>query len=255
MKLVRGTAALYAIAFIPLSLSNAQVKTQVAKTTVVIAGVADAATGAPLEGAQVQIPEVGKLGRTNWIGEATLDGIPFGKQRIRVRKLGYTPADVDLYIQGDSVGPVFMLERAISNLDTVFVAGEWHPRRMSEFFARERMHIGRFIADSALAKEGNHDLAFLLANRIPGLRAVPDSGNPGQYTVISTRPQAAKSLGHINYFCSVDVYIDGFFSHTNLNGLYPDELGGVEYYSMESAPVQYRRSTGSCGVLLAWTKF
>jgi hypothetical protein len=223
---------------------------------VVVAGVADAATGAPLEGALVQMPEVGESGRTNWIGEAALNGIPFGKHRIQVRKLGYTPADVDLYVQGDSLGPVFMLDRATAKLDTVFVSGEWHPRRMSEYFARERMHIGRFVSGSVLAKEGTRDLAFFLSMRIPGLRAVPESKfELTHYKLMSTRPQPAKELGQISPLCNIDVYIDGFFSYIDLNSLFPQDLAGVEYYSMESAPAAYRRATGSCGVLLLWTNF
>ena len=127
---------------------------------------------------------------------------------------------------------------------------------MSEFFAREQTHIGRYISDSVLAKEGNRDLAFVLSMKIPGLRAVPEAPDVlTHYKLVSTRPQPGKYLGEMNPVCNIDVYIDGAFSHGDLNALFPQELAGVEYYSMESAPVQYRRATGSCGVLLLWTKF
>lgn len=230
-------------------------KASVAKSTVIVAGVADAATGAPLEGAQVQMPGVGKFGRTNWIGEATLEGIPFGRQRIQVRKLGYTPADVDLFIQGDSLGPVFMLERAAQALDTVFVAGAWHPRRMAEFYSRESMHIGRFLTDSALAAEKTRDLGLVLSMRFPGLRVEPDNDSPGHYRLVSIRPQNANALQVVAGPCPVDVYIDGFRSFEDFRGLYPSDLAGIEFYSAESAPVQYRLNTGGCAVLLLWTKY
>jgi hypothetical protein len=222
---------------------------------VVVAGVADAGTGAPLEGAYVQMPDVGKFGRTNWIGETTLQAIPFGKQRIQVRKLGYTPADVDLFIQGDSLGPVFMLERAAQSLDTVFIGGAWRPKRMSEFYSREAAHIGRFLSDSALALENMRDLGLILSMRFPGLRVQPDDLSPGHYRLVSTRPQTANALRSVAGPCTVDVFIDGFRSFDDLRGLYPSDVAGIEFYSIESAPVQYRLNTGSCAVLILWTKY
>jgi hypothetical protein len=225
------------------------------KATVVIAGVADAATGQPLEGAQVQMPEVGKFGRTNWIGEAILEAIPVGKHRIQVRKLGYTPADIDLLIQGDSLGPVFMLERSVQSLDTVFIGGAWRPKRMSEFYSREAMHIGRFLSDSALQTEKTRDLGLILSMRFPGLRVQPDEQSPGHYRLVSTRPQTANALRSVAGPCPVDVFIDGFRSFDDLRGLYPTDLAGIEFYPVESAPVQFRLNTGSCAVLVLWTKY
>lgn len=226
-----------------------------ATATVIVAGVADAATGAPLEGAFVQMPDVGKFGRTNWIGEATLDGVPFGKQHIQVRKLGYTPADIDLMIQGDSLGPVFMLERSVQSLDTVFIGGAWRPKRMSEFYSREAMHVGRFLSDSALAVEKMRDLGLILSMKFPGLRVAPDDQSPGHYRLVSTRPQTANALKAVAGPCPVDVFIDGFRSYDDLRGLYPSDLAGIEFYSIESAPVQYRLNTGACAVVLLWSKY
>jgi hypothetical protein len=224
-----------------------------AQTTVIVAGVADANTGAPLEGAQIRLPDMGLIVRTNWIGEATINDVPRGTRRIQVRKLGYSPSDISLMVSGDSTGPVFMLAPAITTLDAVRIEAEWYPQRMEEFFTRRKMGIGRFLSDSALAKEGHRDIALVVSMRFPGLRAVLTPG--GRYALMSTRHQAGSSGGMINMSCPVDIYLDGMFFGGGLEGLYPSDLGGIELYSMTSAPPQYRRSTGSCSVLLAWSKF
>jgi len=75
------------------------------KTSVIVAGVADADTHAPLPDAQVRLPDLGRLARTDWMGEARIGGVPFGPTRIEVRKLGYAPPDITLPISGDSIGP------------------------------------------------------------------------------------------------------------------------------------------------------
>lgn len=225
-----------------------------AQTTVVVAGVADANTGAPLEGAQVRLPDMGLVVRTNWIGEATIKDVPRGPQRIQVRKLGYSPSDISLMVSGDSTGPVFMLASAIVSLDTVRIQGELYPRRMEEFYTRRKVGIGRFLSDSVLAREGHREMSLVLSQRFPGLRAAWDN-NEHRYKLMSTRHQPGSVGGQVNMSCPVDVYVDGVFWGGALEGLYPSDLEGVEYYPMTSAPPQYRRTTGSCSVLLVWSRF
>ena len=47
---------------------------------------------------------VHRLARANALGEATLDQIPRGAQRVRVRKLGYAPSEIDVPMVGDTTG-------------------------------------------------------------------------------------------------------------------------------------------------------
>lgn len=225
-----------------------------AQTTVVVAGVADANTGAPLEGAQIRLPDMGLIVRTNWIGEATIKHVPRGAQRIQVRKLGYSPSEIQLMVSGDSTGPVFMLAPAIASLDTVRIQGELYPRRMEEFYTRRKIGVGRFLSDSVLTKEGHREMSLVLSMRFPGLRAAWDN-NEHRYKLMSTRHQAGSGGGSVNMSCPVDIYLDGMFFGSALDGLYPSDLEGVEYYPMTSAPPRYRRTTGSCSVLLLWSRY
>lgn len=222
-------------------------------TSTIVTGVADADTGAPLTDALVRLPDLGRAARTDWIGEARIAGIEPGPVRIEVRKLGYAPSEITLMVKGDSIGPVFMLSRATSTLDTVTVFRRVVPARLQEFETRRHMGIGRFLTDSVLEKEGDQSLAVALSMRFPGIRAVQDDLIATHYKLVSMRPSTALSRG--NRLCVVDVYLDGFLYLDDIDAFNPREIAGIEFYTMGSAPAQYRRGTGSCQVMLIWSKY
>jgi hypothetical protein len=224
--------------------------------SVIVAGVADADTGSPLTDALVRLPELGRAARTDWIGEARIAGVKAGQTRIEVRKLGYAPADITLLVKGDSIGPVFMLTRSTSVLDTVRVFGQLVPARLQEFETRRHMGIGRFLTDSVLEKEGNRSLAIALSMRFPGIHAVQDPDIPSHYRLVSMRANTAgrrPNGWHLD--CAVDVYLDGFLYNDDIDAISPTEIAGIEFYTMTSVPPQYRRGTGSCQVMLIWSKY
>lgn len=150
-------------------------------STVVIVGVADARTGAPLAGAEVLLPDLHRLAVTNWIGEARLANVAPGAYRVRLRKLGYAPSEVRVAVRGDSVGPVFFLEPIAPQLDTVKVIARRGPPPVppgapEAFGWRKQMGIGRFLTSEDLAREGDRGAAWVLAERFPGIRVthLPD---------------------------------------------------------------------------------
>lgn len=223
-----------------------------AGTTLVI-GVADAASGAPVVNAQVRVPAVGRLVRTDWLGEARLRDIPRGRYTVEVRALGYAASDITLDATGDSLGAVFMLERAPVGLDTVKVTAPRVPIRLEAYEARRRMGIRRFLTDSMLQRERARDLPVLLATRLPGLSVAPGTGS--LFRIVGAGG------------CNVAVYLDGamYSDSSVVNALLPQDLIGVELYDMASAPPQYRRAGSmigpgvhgalACKVLLLWSKY
>jgi hypothetical protein len=78
----------------------------------VIAGVTDAQSGAPLADAQVSVSDLNLSARTDWSGEVRIPNVGTGKHKFEIRRAGYAPLDVDLLVQGDSMGPVFRLAKA-----------------------------------------------------------------------------------------------------------------------------------------------
>ncbi len=244
----RATSAVLFGICCPLSTVVAQ-----SRTTVIIAGVADAETGAPLTDALVRLPDLGRATRTDWIGEARLAGVTPGDVRIQVLKLGYAPADITLPVKGDSVGPVFRLSPSTSVLDTVRVTSRTVPARMIQFETRRRVGIGRFLTDSVLEKEAGRSLAQVLSMRFPGIRAVALPYNPTHYQLVSAHFSTSNSHGAKN--CGVDIYVDGMLYVDDIDAIFPEDVAGVEFYTTATIPPRYRRGTGSCEVVLIWSKY
>lgn len=243
--------------------------TAAAQSTTVLVSVADAESGRPLEGAQVRVPDQGRVGRADWLGEARLANVARGPHALQVRAMGYAPSDITVDVTGDSVGVVFMLQRVANRLDTVRVFAPAVPQRLEAFETRRRMAIGRFLTDSVLEKEGNRSLASVLVSHLPGLRLVADTPATFMTIVATGTSGSAWDFNSIaTGTCKVDVYLDGFPLIDHLESVFTSDLAGVELYDMASAPPQYRQSSpmgaaaagrstrfASCKVLLLWTRW
>jgi hypothetical protein len=221
------------------------------RSTTFVAGVADAETGQPLEGAEVVLLGAHRLARANALGDATIDGVPWGVQRVRVRQLGYAPAEVDLAMKGDTTGAVFRLQRTALRLETMKVEAEWMPPQMKDFEARRRQGVGRFLTEADLERDRDRDFQLAMTTRFPGLRTVIDSNN--HRVLASTRDQLG--LSGIAA-CYTTVYLDGMFVHSEDRDLIRTwDLAAVEYYTGNQVPARYRTKGYGCGVLLLWSKW
>jgi hypothetical protein len=220
-------------------------------TSTLVAGVADAETGQPLEGAEVILLGVHRLARANQMGEATISDIPHGAQRVRVRRLGYAPAEVDLAIVGDTTGAVFRLQRTAVQLGVVNVEAQWVPPQMKDVEVRRKQGIGRFLTDTELDKDRDRDFALTMTTRFPGLRTVIDS--TGHRVLSSTRDQ--NGMGGVAP-CYVTVYLDGIATEREDSDFIRTwDLAAVELYTGSQVPARYRTKAYGCGVLLLWSKW
>ena len=238
------------------TLVPAESSAQGGRASVFVAGVADAQTGQPLEGAEVLIVRVSRIGRANAMGEAVIPGIAQGPQRVRVRRLGYVPLDVDVAVAGDTSGAVFRLRRSVTELGTVHVEAEWMPPMLRDVDVRRKQGIGRFLEAEQLAKEADREFALVAAARFPGLRAVPDS--TGHLVLASTREQLSikhNNTGQISV-CYPSVYLDNVLLQPSNEDLVRTwDLAVVEFYTGLQVPVRYRTGSYGCGVLLLWSKW
>jgi hypothetical protein len=249
-RLALSTVLLCSIAFGPSTLP--------AQRHSLIVSVADAVTGKPLEGAQVRLPDIGRAGRADWIGEVRIRDVSAGLHRVQVRMVGYAPSEITVRVEGDSTGAVFMLEQTAAQADTVkIIEHENVPAKLFEFEAHKKMGIARILQDTALERVTPDRLSLTLATRFPGLAL--EILRDGHTTVKSLRQS-----GDIwNSKCSVAMYLDGQkMGQDQYETLDPKLLAGVEYYPMNMAPAQYRFAPGSvkgdsaisCVVLLFWSK-
>jgi Carboxypeptidase regulatory-like domain len=245
------TISLVAIVSAPCQRLTAQTT---AKASVVIAGVTDAQTGAPLSDAQVSVSDLNVSARTDWSGEVRIPNIAEGKHKFEIRRAGYAPLDVDLLVQGDSMGPVFRLAKAepagtpgTPTLEAVKVAGDPSTSYLADFERRRAQGRGRFLTAADLDKKANRSLVAVLANAFGGLMSTPDPARPG-HNILMTRSTKPR-LTNVDVHCGIDVYL-----LDDLEALHLSELAGVEYYPIESAPGEYRKLTDNCGVLVLWSR-
>jgi hypothetical protein len=225
---------------------------QSGRTSTFVAGVADAETGQPLEGAEVILLGVHRLARANAMGEATLDQIPRGPQRVRVRKLGYAPSEVDIAMVGDTTGAVFRLQRSVTQLGAVKVEAEWTPPQMKDVEVRRKQGIGRFLTDTDLDKDRDRDFPLVLTTRFPGLKTILD--------VQSSNRVLASTRDHVGMNgiapCFVTVYLDGIdVPRQDIELVRTWDLAAVEFYTAEQVPARYRTKAYECGVVLLWSKW
>lgn len=228
-----------------------------AQRTILVVNVGEAQTGAFVADAQVRIPELGRLWRTNWQGEARIPALPPGDYHIQVRRLGYAPSEVVMRISRDTASAFFTLERATTHLDTVRVLAQGSTAvsaQVQQFYTDRRLGIARILTDSMLAKAKMQSLAVVFASHFH-VRLLPDPDNGG-WTVanpisIGHRTTLGRGGGQATSAC--DVWLDGARYFDALEKIHPDELLGVEYFDDVNAPAQYRNG-GAC-VLLLWSKF
>jgi hypothetical protein len=218
--------------------------------------VADAENHGFVADAQVRLPEIGKILRTDWQGEVRFPDLKPGRYQVEVHALGYAPSEVQVLVKGDTAGVFFELEKVSNQLDTVKVTAPKIGLHLEEFEMRRKMGIGRFITDSVLYKEGNHALLIVLETRFPGVVHAPDGSNklvPRRGTTYFPRNTKSTFYRNIN---GVDVYLDGMLYGDSLPpGLLPSDISGAELYPMGMAPAQYRRGSGASHVLLLWSRY
>jgi hypothetical protein len=234
-----------------IALSAATLGAQGGKTSVLVAGVADAETGQPLEGAEVILMSARRLARANGMGEASLPSVPHGVQRVRVRRLGYSPAELDLAIAGDTTGAVFRLQKVPTQLGAVRVEASWVPPRMRDVEARRKRGIGRFLTEEDLDKERDRDFVLTMTTRVPGLKSL--IGSDGTRVLASMRD----NLGMTGVApCYVTLYIDGMIvDPKDIEMVRTWDLAAVEFFQAAEVPVMYRNKPYGCGVVLLWSKW
>jgi hypothetical protein len=223
--------------------------------SVFVANVADASTGAPVVGAEVAIADLSRVARTDWIGEAQMTDVSRGRHRVTVRRIGFVPANLTIEFSRDTVGYVFVLSPAPLSLDTVRTSATFAAwPQFEDFERRRRMGFGRFLTDSVLMAEKTQPLADIMERRLAGLQSF-DVGRTVRRRTCGGQP--------------LDIYVDGVRvggitsrplgarplpSLTDLRFTQGQDVAGVEYYDLASAPPQYRRPETKCGVVLIWLR-
>jgi hypothetical protein len=233
-------------------------------------GVYDAASGDPVEGAEVIDVLTGTKALTTKTGTVSLMFLPEGGSLVRIRKVGFEMQTLTVAISPADTTPVtVVLTHATATALDPVVVNDSAPRYMGgglrSFEEHRREGFGRFITEDQFRKDDGKPLAEILVARMPGIMRT--NGPHGEtYIVSSRKPCQGNALaGCRQPNCYVSVIQDGvkIFDLATTRGAQPIDfaridglnLAAAEYYAGGAAsPPEYNTTSQGCGVLVLWTR-
>jgi TonB-dependent SusC/RagA subfamily outer membrane receptor len=263
----RSTAALLTLALlwaVPMQAATVAGETLLLQqaTTGRISGiVTDAATGAPVEAAQVLVAGTTIGGTTNQQGRYTLQSVPVGTVTLIVRRIGYAEGGrANLAVTaGGTTTADFRLTTAVRTLNEVVVTGTAG--------GTQKRAIGNVVAtvnaDSIMAVAPVGNINQLVGQRTPGVMMLPSTGQVGTGAAIRIRGNSSLSLSN-----EPIVYIDGVRMESGanrgpgqrgganvsaLNDVHPEDIESIEIIKGPAAATLYG-TEASNGVIQIITK-
>jgi len=235
----------------------------------VLAGrvIADA-TARMIVGAEVTMPGLARVVRTDSGGYFAVDGIPSGDQIIVVRHPGFAPLSVTIAFTGaDTLARTFVLDRvtlpttASAPLDSVNSTND----KFRDFRRRRARGLGMFLVHDEFADMYDRPLSEVL-RRIPGVMLVRNSRNPmiavASGRGLPTQSSSAEGDGFTSA-CYVQLFVDGVRvfapgqrqTPVDINSWRSDDIEAIEYFaSPDRTPPEFGGYGSVCGTLALWLR-
>lgn len=211
--------------------------------------VASRETGAPIDGAQISLPELGVGTVTGPEGEFRISNLPAGEYGVRVQYLGFLTNERPLRFEpGHVTRAVFLLERdvlRVADLEVVVKREESAGPRSGFRRRMERRRFGEFITREEIVAENPQHTSDML-REIPGVKVTRVEA--GQASVLMRASNGS--------LCPPTVFLDGLPAEGfQIDNLQPAAVGGIELYRRPSeAPTEFKGAGASgCGVLVIWS--
>jgi hypothetical protein len=206
--------------------------------------------GRSISGAELTVEGTSVRGVTDERGEVRFNAVRGGPATIRVRRLGFRPATLDIVVdQRVPATSIVTLSLIPQRLATIVVkGGSNYTGRMAGFYQRRDLGIGHFVSRERLEHDNPSQLTDIF-RRLPGVQ------------ITSTRfiRNAIRFRGN-GGSCWPLVWLDGAPLPTaefDLDFLSPSSIEGIEVYSgISQIPPQFMgsRGLGSCGVIVVWSR-
>lgn len=149
-----------------------------------IAGrVKDSAAGKPVENVSIRVKGTRRMAMTNAQGEFSIGDVPAGAHVIEVRSLGHMFVESQVNVKVGEVSSVSISLRPSATVLSGVVTTATGMQRKVEL----GNDITTLKVDSLIKAAPVDNLSDLLATRVPGVYAMPSSGNPGAPTKIRIR--------------------------------------------------------------------
>jgi TonB-dependent starch-binding outer membrane protein SusC len=267
-------ARCWALAVVSLAAVASFMGAQAPRLAVLRGSVLSDSSDLPLRGAEVGIPELGLLTRTDSSGQFRLAGIPAGRRIVIVRLLGFAPVShVLTFAAADSTETEFTLVPTMQKLAGVTVkAAAPVVDKLADFERRRAAGFGHFLTRDILAKNENRQLGELMST-IPG-NWVQRSRNSNTSWVVGGRGTqsflrncSVRDISDLvkgaNCNCYAAVFLDGALVYGgndgellfDINSIQPRDIAGVEYYSgPATTPPEFNGTRLACGTVVIWTR-
>ncbi len=219
----------------------------------------------PVADAEVSIPALARVTRSNARGEYRLDDIPTGEHEVQVRRVGYGAIVASLAFVANSDNERRMVLRPLTVLDSIEVLADAIPLRLREFEEHRRLGLGHFFVRADFDKNVGRRMGDMLAT-VPALglarggtsvwpmttRLVP----PNSGAVY--QPTEAERFRGMVAGCYAHVYVNGQLMNPgvptepfDLNTLAPNQIEALEWYAgAAQTPTRYSKLNGNCGVVV-----
>jgi hypothetical protein len=235
----------------------------------------------PIDGVEIFLPELSKVGRTVATGEFRVADVAPGLQHVIVRRIGYGSLDTTLtFAANTELSRQIVLTRA-NVLDSVVVTDRMTINVLRDFEDNRRVGLGHFVDRAELAKMTPDVHLGRIAVQWPGVQLAFGTG--GRVWITGTRkgppPCGPNDLGcyanHGYYIpdktgvsvgekiaCYSQVYINGvLMNHGSptppfeANTMFADQIEAIEWYAGPSeTPGRYSNLNAVCGVLVVYTR-
>jgi len=209
-------------------------------------------SGAPLEGAEVEVLGFGRKATTPATGAYRLS-VPEGRSWVIVRRIGFEPLRVALTFEpGKDRRIIFQLGRRPQRLaDVEVMADKLWERRYEDFVWRSRLAWGRFLTRDDIADARPAVLSDVVRRHLPYVSSQAFEWGPSWALGMSHASANASSN------CAPVVSLNGAYpiGAWAVNDFNPEDVEAIEVYRDRHVPIEFQRSVStSCGLVVIWLK-
>jgi hypothetical protein len=217
------------------------------KGNAVLTGTVLDPSGMPLSRARVSVAGDTAATLSDDAGRFTLHNLRSGTHTVAVRRLGFQPAEVPVTLHARAPTDVIVkLGEFVAVLDTVRInASREQTLDRVGFNRRKQIGTGYYMTPEEISKRVSADLVSLLSTA-PMLRRANDNGK----TVVVGRSRGA-DYDCVSYVVDGDPWIGGGIE----DFIRSEDIAAIEVYSSSFVPMQFRRPTEDCEVVVIWTKW
>jgi hypothetical protein len=255
MRRPRAHATILSALILAISVTG-PLAAQSSETAALRVRVIDAATGLPIEGAQVGFPEIGLTRLANDAGIAQIVSIPPGVRTLEVTMLGYGKATTTFTLEAHALatGTIALTSDPIE-IAGLTVTGSQQIKRLRDagFYDRQRMGFGRQLGPLEIAAINALRPSDFFA-KIPSVERL--NAGFGRYTVVSRRSCETLGSGGVSTEAPrpgqrkavpreapnpnlMAIYLDGVPYHDDMDVLPAEMVEAAEVYVGVQVPMQF----------------